>query len=135
VQSHGKRGRFAWTVKASTGVGFSMRLRVQDAHRRALITPVRRPRGTNRPVQPTFTFPPAFGGPLPSSTRPVLSRVVSVGFMFVAAMNPCRCGHLGDTRRECACTPRSIEKYRARISGPLLDRIDLHAEGPALSFT
>ncbi len=55
-------------------------------------------------------------------------------FMLVAAMNPCRCGHLGDTRRECTCTPRGVQKYRARISGPLLDRIDLHVEVPALSF-
>ncbi len=55
-------------------------------------------------------------------------------FMLVAAMNPCRCGHRGDTRRECTCTPRGVQKYRARISGPLLDRIDLHVEVPALSF-
>ena len=55
-------------------------------------------------------------------------------FMLVAAMNPCPCGHLGDTRRRCRCTPAQIEKYRARISGPLLDRIDLHVEAPAITF-
>ncbi len=55
-------------------------------------------------------------------------------FMLVAAMNPCRCGHMGDERRECSCSPRGVEKYRARISGPLLDRIDLHVNVPALSF-
>ncbi|MDX1384900.1 MAG: YifB family Mg chelatase-like AAA ATPase, partial [Thermoanaerobaculia bacterium] len=51
-------------------------------------------------------------------------------FLLVAAMNPCRCGHLGDPRRECRCTPAEIERYRNRISGPLLDRIDLHVEVP-----
>jgi magnesium chelatase family protein len=55
-------------------------------------------------------------------------------FQLVAAMNPCPCGHLGDARRGCTCTPHRIEAYRARISGPLLDRIDLHADVPALSY-
>jgi magnesium chelatase family protein len=55
-------------------------------------------------------------------------------FMLVAAMNPCPCGHLGDARRSCRCTPRQIEHYRSRVGGPLLDRIDLHIEAPALSF-
>jgi magnesium chelatase family protein len=54
--------------------------------------------------------------------------------MLVAAMNPCPCGHLGDSRRECRCTPSQIQRYRARVSGPLLDRIDLHIEAPAVSF-
>jgi len=52
----------------------------------------------------------------------------------VAAMNPCPCGYLGDPRHECRCSPSQIQRYRARISGPLLDRIDLHVEAPALSF-
>lgn len=56
-------------------------------------------------------------------------------FMLVAAMNPCPCGYLGDTKHECRCTPTQIQRYRARISGPLLDRIDLHIEAPALSLT
>ena len=55
-------------------------------------------------------------------------------FMLVAAMNPCPCGYLGDPRHECRCAPAQIQRYRARISGPLLDRIDLHVEAPALSF-
>jgi len=55
-------------------------------------------------------------------------------FMLVAAMNPCPCGHLGDPRRRCLCTPPSIERYRSRISGPLLDRIDLHVEVPGVPF-
>ena len=51
-------------------------------------------------------------------------------FMLVAAMNPCGCGFLGDTVKECSCTPVQIQRYRSRISGPLLDRIDLHVEVP-----
>lgn len=51
-------------------------------------------------------------------------------FQLVAAMNPCPCGHLGDGTDRCRCTPDRIERYRARISGPLLDRIDMHVEVP-----
>ena len=56
-------------------------------------------------------------------------------FMLVAAMNPCPCGYLGDTKHECRCSPQQIQRYRARISGPLLDRIDLHVEAPAVTVT
>jgi magnesium chelatase family protein len=56
-------------------------------------------------------------------------------FMLVAAMNPCPCGYLGDPKHECRCSPGQIQRYRARISGPLLDRIDLHVEAPALSIS
>jgi magnesium chelatase family protein len=56
------------------------------------------------------------------------------GFMLVAAMNPCPCGYLGDARHECRCTPVQVQRYRARISGPLLDRIDIHVEAPALGI-
>jgi len=56
-------------------------------------------------------------------------------FMLVAAMNPCPCGYLGDPKHECRCAPAQIQRYRARISGPLLDRIDLHVEAPALTLT
>ncbi len=51
-------------------------------------------------------------------------------FMLIAAMNPCPCGYYGDRTRECACTPHQIRKYRARLSGPLQDRIDIHLEVP-----
>ena len=55
-------------------------------------------------------------------------------FMLVAAMNPCPCGYLGDKGRECRCTSTQIQRYRKRISGPLLDRIDIHIEASALSI-
>jgi magnesium chelatase family protein len=55
-------------------------------------------------------------------------------FMLVAAMNPCPCGFFGDPKRECRCSPLQIQKYRNRISGPLLDRIDIHVEVPAVRY-
>ena len=55
-------------------------------------------------------------------------------FSLVAALNPCKCGHLGDPRHNCRCSPQAIERYRSRISGPLLDRIDMHVEVPAISL-
>ena len=55
-------------------------------------------------------------------------------FSLVAAMNPCPCGYLGDPARDCRCSPSQIEKYRQRISGPLLDRIDLHVDVPAVDY-
>ncbi len=51
-------------------------------------------------------------------------------FQLVAAMNPCPCGHLGDARGACRCTAQQVRRYRTRVSGPLLDRIDLHVEMP-----
>jgi magnesium chelatase family protein len=56
-------------------------------------------------------------------------------FMLVAAMNPCPCGFLGDARNECRCTEQQIQRYRDRISGPLLDRIDIRLEVAALEFS
>ena len=53
-------------------------------------------------------------------------------FQLVAAMNPCPCGHLGDPQQVCRCTPAQISQYRNRLSGPLLDRIDIQMEVPAL---
>ncbi len=55
-------------------------------------------------------------------------------FMLIAAMNPCPCGYQGDPKRECRCTPIQISRYRQRISGPLLDRIDLHVDVPAVDY-
>jgi magnesium chelatase family protein len=55
-------------------------------------------------------------------------------FMLVAAMNPCPCGFYGDLKRECRCGPPVIQRYRQRISGPLLDRIDLHVEVPLVDY-
>ncbi len=55
-------------------------------------------------------------------------------FVLLSAMNPCPCGYLSDPTRNCVCTPMAIQRYRARVSGPLLDRIDLHIEVPAVSF-
>ncbi len=55
-------------------------------------------------------------------------------FLLTAAMNPCMCGFLGDARKTCRCSLAQIHKYRSKISGPILDRIDIHIEVPALSF-
>jgi magnesium chelatase family protein len=55
-------------------------------------------------------------------------------FMLVSAMNPCPCGYFGDLKRECRCNPRQVQQYRQRISGPLLDRIDIHVEVPAVQY-
>ena len=56
-------------------------------------------------------------------------------FVLVAAMNPCRCGYRGDVNRPCRCTPLQVQRYQQRISGPLLDRIDLVVDVPALSVS
>ncbi|OQA02366.1 MAG: Competence protein ComM [Planctomycetes bacterium ADurb.Bin412] len=55
--------------------------------------------------------------------------------MLVAAMNPCPCGYLTDPKRKCKCTPNQVERYLSRISGPLVDRIDIHVDVPAVPFT
>jgi len=56
-------------------------------------------------------------------------------FMLVAAMNPCPCGYFGTDARRCKCTPRQIERYLSKISGPLVDRIDIHIDVPAITFS
>ena len=56
-------------------------------------------------------------------------------FQLIAAMNPCPCGFLGSAQRACRCSPEQVARYQGRISGPLLDRIDLHVEVPALPAT
>jgi magnesium chelatase family protein len=55
-------------------------------------------------------------------------------FMLVAAMNPCPCGYYGDPRRQCTCSPHQVQLYLSRVSGPLMDRIDLQVEVPAVPF-
>ncbi len=55
-------------------------------------------------------------------------------FVLVAALNPCPCGHLGDSRHSCTCSPIQIKRYEEKLSGPLLDRIDIHLEVPAVPF-
>jgi magnesium chelatase family protein len=67
-------------------------------------------------------------------SRALHSSTFPASFILVAAMNPCPCGYLGDGRRPCKCNPLQIERYIGRISGPLLDRIDLHIEVPAVPF-
>ncbi|MCK5192932.1 MAG: YifB family Mg chelatase-like AAA ATPase, partial [Desulfobulbaceae bacterium] len=55
-------------------------------------------------------------------------------FVLVAAMNPCPCGYKGDTIHECSCSPTQVERYENKLSGPLLDRIDIHLEVPSVPF-
>jgi magnesium chelatase family protein len=66
--------------------------------------------------------------------RSSASVTYPAGFMLVAAMNPCPCGHFSDRTHQCTCTPIQIQRYRSRVSGPLLDRIDLHIDVPAVPF-
>ncbi len=67
-------------------------------------------------------------------SRASLTLTFPARFMLVAAQNPCPCGHLGDATNACTCLPSQVARYRSRISGPLLDRIDLHLEVPAVPY-
>jgi len=58
----------------------------------------------------------------------------SVNFQLIAAMNPCSCGWLNDPQKACGCAPAVVTKYQKRISGPLLDRIDIHIEVPRVDY-
>ncbi len=67
-------------------------------------------------------------------SRAVASITYPASFMLVSAMNPCPCGFWGDPRHQCTCTPGQIHRYRHKVSGPLLDRIDIHVEVPAVPY-
>lgn len=67
-------------------------------------------------------------------SRALRSTTFPADFMLIAAANPCPCGYRSDPRRSCNCTPPQIERYMGKISGPLLDRIDIHIEVPAVPF-
>ena len=67
-------------------------------------------------------------------SRAAGSMTFPANFMLVAAMNPCPCGHYGNPRRECRCSPNQVQRYRGRLSGPLLDRIDIHIDVPAIEM-
>jgi magnesium chelatase family protein len=76
--------------------------------------------------------------PLEDGTITVSRAIGSISypasFMLVAAMNPCPCGFFTDPQKECGCTPMQIQRYRSRVSGPLLDRIDIQVEVPAVRY-
>jgi magnesium chelatase family protein len=67
-------------------------------------------------------------------SRAATSITFPARFMLAAAMNPCPCGFFGDPTRECHCSPPQIQRYVSKISGPLIDRIDIHIEVPAVKY-
>lgn len=67
-------------------------------------------------------------------TRSSVTATYPAEFMLVAAMNPCPCGYYGDTKKVCRCSPQQIRQYQTRISGPLMDRIDIHIEVPSVKY-
>jgi len=88
---------------------------------------------------PEFTRPAleALRDPLETGTitiaRAARRAEFPAKFQLIAAMNPCPCGYLGSTLKACRCTPDQVSRYQGKLSGPLLDRIDLHIEVPAVS--
>jgi magnesium chelatase family protein len=66
--------------------------------------------------------------------RASMSLSFPARFMLAAAMNPCPCGYFNDKSRQCMCTPPMIQRYVSKVSGPLLDRIDIHIEVPAVQY-
>lgn len=88
---------------------------------------------------------PEFGPKLEVLRQPLEDRLVTLSraigsvtypasFMLVAAQNPCMCGWFGDAERQCTCSPSSVTKYQKRVSGPLMDRIDIHVEVPRVQY-
>ena len=69
-----------------------------------------------------------------SITRANTSCTYPSNILLAASMNPCKCGYFGDPKHECTCTPPQIQKYVSKISGPMLDRIDIHVEVPSVSY-
>ena len=67
-------------------------------------------------------------------SRAATSITFPARFMLAAAMNPCPCGFFGDSTRQCHCSPPQIQRYVSKISGPLIDRIDIHIEVPAVKY-
>ena len=67
-------------------------------------------------------------------SRAAMRLTFPAEIMLIAAMNPCPCGYFGDTRRQCHCSPIQVQRYVDRISGPLLDRIDIHLDVPAVNY-
>ncbi|NJN36543.1 MAG: hypothetical protein HC794_05140 [Nitrospiraceae bacterium] len=84
-------------------------------------------------LQPSLAYAVRFAVP---SARAAYERVVgSANWMqLVAAMNPCRCGYLSDAERACSRAPKCASEYQSKLSGPLIDRIDLHVEVPAVTL-
>lgn len=88
---------------------------------------------------------PEFGPKLEVLRQPLEDRVVTLSravgsitypanFMLIAAQNPCLCGWYGDSERQCTCSPSSVLKYQKKVSGPLMDRIDIHIDVPRVQY-
>jgi magnesium chelatase family protein len=69
-----------------------------------------------------------------SVSRAAAAVTYPAQFVLVAAMNPCPCGYFGDSRHHCTCTPGMTNRYRSKISGPLMDRIDIHVNVPSVPY-